>query len=163
MPNREVLDVLVSNEPFLVRKLFGRHHKAIGWWNYEFYDLENRFVSIRLFDGLFHVFTTGVLVFELKLWGLCTCYAETLETPEQYRWNLRCQSFTSKRCGFLWLVEQWKKGPLTSCLVYIGVSKNRGTPKSSISIGFSIINHPFWGTPIFGNTHIGVWIYDKPI
>ena len=34
------------------------------------------------------------------------------------------------------------------------VSKNRGTPKSSILIGFSIINHPFWGTPIFGNTHI---------
>ena len=38
--------------------------------------------------------------------------------------------------------------------MYIGVSKNRGTPKSSILIGFSIINHPFWGTPIFGNTHI---------
>ena len=34
-----------------------------------------------------------------------------------------------------------------------GVSKKRGTPKSSILIGFSIINHPFWGTPIFGNTH----------
>ena len=32
--------------------------------------------------------------------------------------------------------------------------KNNGTPKSSILIGFSIINHPFWGTPIFGNTHI---------
>ena len=27
-------------------------------------------------------------------------------------------------------------------------------PKSSILIGISIINHPFWGTPIFGNTHI---------
>ena len=26
------------------------------------------------------------------------------------------------------------------------------TPKSSILIGFSIINHPFRGTPIFGNT-----------
>ena len=26
-------------------------------------------------------------------------------------------------------------------------------PKSSILIGFSIINHPFWGAPIFGNTH----------
>ena len=38
---------------------------------------------------------------------------------------------------------------------YMGVSKNNGTPKSSILIGFSIINHPFWGTPIFGNTHIG--------
>ena len=36
----------------------------------------------------------------------------------------------------------------------MGVSKNNGTPKSSILIGFSIINHPFWGTPIFGNTHI---------
>ena len=36
----------------------------------------------------------------------------------------------------------------------MGVSKNRGTTKSSILIGFSIINHPFWGTPIFGNTHI---------
>ena len=33
-----------------------------------------------------------------------------------------------------------------------GVSKNHGTPKSSILIGFSIINHPFWGTPIFGST-----------
>ena len=36
------------------------------------------------------------------------------------------------------------------------VSENSGTPKSSILIGFSIINHPFWGTPIFRNTHI-VW------
>ena len=36
----------------------------------------------------------------------------------------------------------------------MGVSKNRGTPKSSILIRFSIINHPFWGTTIFGNTHI---------
>ena len=38
----------------------------------------------------------------------------------------------------------------------MGVSKNRGTPKSSILIGFSIINHPFWGTIIFGNTHMQV-------
>ena len=36
----------------------------------------------------------------------------------------------------------------------MGVSENRGTPKSSILIGFSIINHPFWGTTIFGNIHI---------
>ena len=39
-------------------------------------------------------------------------------------------------------------------LSYMGVSENGGTPKSSILIGFSIINHPFWGTPIFGNIHI---------
>ena len=31
----------------------------------------------------------------------------------------------------------------------MGVSKNSGTPKSSILIGFSIINHPFWGYPYF--------------
>ena len=36
-----------------------------------------------------------------------------------------------------------------------GVSINTGTPKSSILIGCSIINHSFWGfPPIFGNTHI---------
>ena len=43
----------------------------------------------------------------------------------------------------------------------MGVSKNSGTPKSSILIGFSLINHPFWGTTIFGNTHIS-W-YGHPI
>ena len=37
---------------------------------------------------------------------------------------------------------------------YMGVSKNNGTPKSSILIGVSIINHPFWGTPIFGNIYM---------
>ena len=41
--------------------------------------------------------------------------------------------------------------------IYMGVSKNNGTPKSSILIGFSIINHPFWGTPIFGNTPIYIY------
>ena len=39
-------------------------------------------------------------------------------------------------------------------LLYMGVSENSGTPKSSILIGFSIRNHPFWGTSIFGNAHI---------
>ena len=31
----------------------------------------------------------------------------------------------------------------------VGVSLNGGTPKSSILIGFSIIDHPIWGTTIF--------------
>ena len=38
----------------------------------------------------------------------------------------------------------------------MGVSENSGTPKSSILIWLSSINHPFWGTPIFGNTHMQV-------
>ena len=36
----------------------------------------------------------------------------------------------------------------------MGVSENGGTPKSSILIGISIINRPFWGTPMFGNIHM---------
>ena len=46
-----------------------------------------------------------------------------------------------------WSLKDW-------CILSMGVSKNNDIPKSSILIGFSIINHPFWGTPIFGNTHI---------
>ena len=34
---------------------------------------------------------------------------------------------------------------------YVEVSWNRGTPKSSILIGFSMINHPFCGMPIVRN------------
>ena len=34
----------------------------------------------------------------------------------------------------------------------------RVPPKSLILIGFSIMSHPFWGTPIFGNTHIYIYI-----
>ena len=39
------------------------------------------------------------------------------------------------------------------------VSKNSGTPKSSILIGFPIIDHPFWGSPIFGNTHMAMLFF----
>ena len=39
--------------------------------------------------------------------------------------------------------------------LYMEVSWNGGTPKSSILIGCSIINHPFWGTPHdYGNHHM---------
>ena len=37
---------------------------------------------------------------------------------------------------------------------YRDVSENSGTPKSSILIGFSIINHPFWGVSPFLETSI---------
>ena len=39
--------------------------------------------------------------------------------------------------------------------IHLGGSKNGGTLKSSILIGFSLINHPLRGTPIYGNPHIG--------
>ncbi len=43
--------------------------------------------------------------------------------------------------------------------IYMVGSKNNGTPKSSILIGFSIINHPFWDTPIFRNTHTIIYTF----
>ena len=43
--------------------------------------------------------------------------------------------------------------------LYLGVSKNRGIPKSFILIGFSLINHPFWDTPVFGHTHLGSMVH----
>ncbi len=59
--------------------------------------------------------------------------------------------------GSGWKQKIFELPPASSKLLQngkMGVSKNRGTPKSSILIGFSIINHPFWGTPIFGNTQM---------
>ena len=38
---------------------------------------------------------------------------------------------------------------------HMGISKNSGTPKSSILIGFSIINHSFW-VPLFLETPISI-------
>ena len=55
---------------------------------------------------------------------------------------------------FLRKTKRWKR----TSWIKMDVSENSGTPKSSIWIGFSIINHPFWGpTPIFGNTQI-CWV-----
>ena len=45
---------------------------------------------------------------------------------------------------------------------FLLLSENSGTPKSSILIGFSIINHPFWGTTIFGNTY-GAFRKQNPV
>ena len=46
------------------------------------------------------------------------------------------------------------RGHVVYIYLQMDISENSGTPKSSILIGFSIINHLFWGTTIFGNTHI---------
>ena len=50
-----------------------------------------------------------------------------------------------------------------SLRIHLGVSENSGTPKSPILIGFSIVNHPFWGTPIFGNTHFRPAVFPTKI
>ena len=58
---------------------------------------------------------------------------------------------------------QCYRQPMITMYIYIhmDVSKNKGTPKSSFLIGFSIIFTIHFGgpTPIFGNTHIYIYIY----
>ena len=51
-------------------------------------------------------------------------------------------------------MHSWEMSARHEPWLHMGVSENSGTPKSSTLIGVSIINHPFWGIPIFGNTHI---------
>ena len=73
-----------------------------------------------------------------------------------------CSLLSSPFFGRSFLLPQMIQWFASTCFfsdVHMDVSENRGTPKSSILIGFLIINHPFWGTPIFGNTHMLImWI-----
>ena len=48
----------------------------------------------------------------------------------------------------------------------MGVSENSGTPKSSILIGFSIINHPFWVSLFLEtpkSTLSWIWVTEKNV
>ena len=87
-----------------------------------------------------------------------------LQTPSDLRSRLilmELQLFRSMIPHDQSLIKKWKLyGVILETLWvmiyhhFMGVSKNNGIPKSSILIGFSIINHPFWGTIIFENTLI---------
>ena len=105
-------------------------HIFQSWFNYQLVGWSwSRFFH-QLFGRLppLHLGATAVEMKSLKSTSL----------QSWFFWESK-KSYTSQ----IW-VKQWN---------HQGVSKNRGTLKSSILIGFSIINHPFWGTPIFGNTH----------
>ena len=85
------------------------------------------------------------------------------------------QRYSARTC---WIVSKWLNMSMTclECLWNIpsrklrakasefftipnmGVSKNMGNRKSSIIIGFSFINHPFWGTPNFWKHPHGVMV-----
>ena len=65
--------------------------------------------------------------------------------------NSFSKGFSSQGC--------WSQSTDDIFFTYMEVSWNRGTPKSSILIGFFFINHPVWGTPISGNLHIHFGIF----
>ena len=58
--------------------------------------------------------------------------------PPRSPWSCFCSERNAR-----WSNEKKKGEPSRS--QQMDVSENSGTPKSSILIGFSIINHPFWG------------------
>ena len=74
-------------------------------------------------------------------WSSCACWPG---------WPFLSQAMWMGR-WFDKVIHQQAVGTLVQ---HVDVSQNSGTPKSSILIGFSIVNHPVWGTPIFGNTHV---------
>ena len=63
-------------------------------------------------------------------------------------------------CKCCWDPNLCKEIPLIWVFPKIGVP-----PNHPFFIGFSIINHPFWGTPIFGNSHMmsDLWIILAPV
>ena len=71
-----------------------------------------------------------------------------------WQWCRCCWSRDGEDKKPTWCSERPKQLVLYRRRTHMGVSENSGTPKSSISIGFSLINHPFWGTTIFGNIHM---------
>ena len=50
-----------------------------------------------------------------------------------------------------WMIASWDEVPV---IIWMFPKIVGFPPKSSILVWCSIINHAFWGTLIFGNTHI---------
>ena len=88
------------------------------------------------------------------IWMHLKWTAEELDESTSYGLaSSSCQSCIRPRAAGLkaWFRKSTTNHAKYQVLSHMGISKNNGTPKSSILIGFSIINHPFWGTIIFGN------------
>ena len=97
----------------------------------------------------------GLLPWFLFFVGILTSWKcswmDPVPPPCSWFFNLGLGSAAARGC------DQKTSSCCSRCVcifLQVGVSENRGTPKSSILIGCSIINHPFWGTPSFGNTQV---------
>ena len=114
--------------------------------------LENgRLRHVWISDASLHKFEVPLI--SVKFWNACTGNLWIFVGYEFYK-KPSLGSVTARRCRVsLAFLGAWYGSP-EQIGRNMGVSKNRGTTKSSILIGFSIINHPFWDTTIFGNIHI---------
>ena len=92
-----------------------------------------------------HVFNLAHITYTIK-----KCVKSIRSSTFTIPWNMnknwfpRWQTSGMARVG----AGEWVPAPQILVGRLVGVSKNNGTPKSSILIGFSIINHPF-GVPLF--------------
>ncbi len=82
---------------------------------------------------------------------------EFVEPSTENGANCRCKNGTHTSAARFLAFRRNNETSSIFAEVELGVSKNRGTPKSSILIGFgTIINHPFWGfSPYFWKHPIG--------
>ena len=116
-----------------------------GWYHFSHFNIQNN-----------HPKLCGEtwICYALKLGDLVGRNRDRSRLFRRFRWTYRNMSLSS-RCRQLGVVERCRQPGVVSEMVEIWVfPKINGTPKSSILIGFSIISHPFWGTPIFGNTNM---------
>ena len=79
--------------------------------------------------------------------------------------NLNRATYLKTRAAGMWVIQLLEIRKQTKLEIpnvqseTMGVEPNRGTPKSSILIGISIINHPFLGTPIYPHF---TWYFPTP-
>ena len=134
----------------LWRELLGTPRKIAGGnfefnapkvWCFTYTSQTPQGLTIQFSDRLL-VLLLAVSFFWIELFSIECCLVELLEACGS-------QLRSPRRLGNRWKMED--STPLNK--LDMGVSKNRCTPKSSILIGFSIINHPFSGfSPYFLET-----------
>ena len=102
--------------------------------------------SVAEFERPKKTFATNLVGFEAPEVSMMVLWRTTPSTPQKQLWFWE----------FLYRIHvgYYPRWLVSNIFSNMGVSENSGTPKSFILIGFSVINHPSWDTPIFGNTHI---------
>ena len=121
----------------------------------------NHGTSCLLCDGSLHWKAKKMVAHQAVVWSSnCDCHPPNPDCDESFRYQVT--SFSTRYSLNHHLdAKQSPLSPVDWSFLQMGVSENSGTPKSCILIGFSIINHPFWGTSIFGNTKIELqWLCD---
>ena len=134
---KQVAKLLFKTSPQKAKKKSQHFHKQIGYF------LKN---PLEIYRILLEKHIVGHLKKSISGYTFLTSQSRqlTFVLPEP----------TEPSVASLLLSKKKNSGNRTFQIYQMVVSKIDGTPKSSIFIRISIINHPFGGTIIFGNIHI---------